>query len=77
MTIRSSIKQDIVKELDHLPLKLQRQVLDFTKALVLSSREGVPGKELLRFAGILDADEAEAMAQAIESGCEKVDMNEW
>ena len=62
-----------MKELDHLPLELQRQVLDFTKALALSSRRGVPGKELLRFVGVLEAEEAEAMAQAIESGCDKVD----
>ena len=75
--IYSSIKQEIVKRLDYLPLELQRRVLDFTRALVLSQPKGVPGKQLLRFAGILEAEDAQAMTQAIEAGCERVDVNEW
>jgi hypothetical protein len=38
---------------------------------------GVPGKELLRFAGTIEADDLRAMAQVIEEGCEQVDLNEW
>lgn len=33
----SSIKDEIVEKLDHLPPELQRRVLDFTQTLVLSS----------------------------------------
>jgi hypothetical protein len=73
----SSIKQEIAKQLDHLPLELQRRVLDFTQALILSLPKGVSGKQLIRFAGILEAEDARAMAQAIEDGCEKVDVDEW
>jgi len=72
-----SIKQEIVRELDRLPIELQRRVLDFTQALVLSLPKGVPGKQLLRFAGILESEDAQAMTQAIEAGCEQVDVNEW
>ena len=32
----SSIKEEIVEKLDHLPPEQQRQVLDFTRSLVLS-----------------------------------------
>ncbi len=73
----SSIKKEIVEQLDHLPPELQRRVLDFTRALALSSLKGVPGKQLLRFAGILEPDDAQAIAQAIEAGCEQVDADEW
>lgn len=73
----STIKQEIVRQLDHLPLELQRRVLDFAQALVLSSPKGVPGKQFLRFSGFLKEDDIQAMTQAIEAGCERVDMNEW
>ena len=66
----SSIKQEIAKQLDHLPPELQRRVLDFTQALILSLPKGVSGKQLIRFAGILEAEDARAIAQAIEAGCE-------
>jgi len=66
----SSIKEEIVEKLDYLPPELQKRVLDFTRMLVLSAPKGVPGKQLLRFAGILDPADAQTMAQAIEAGCE-------
>lgn len=71
------IKQEIVKELDKLTPELQLQVLTFVRKLRLSPAEGVPGKELLRFAGILTPEEAELMERAIEEGCERVDQGEW
>jgi putative addiction module component (TIGR02574 family) len=38
---------------------------------------GVPGRDLLRFAGTIDAESARAMEEAIEEGCERVDLEEW
>ncbi len=73
----SSIKKEIVEQLDHLPLELQKQVLDFTRTLASSPPKGVPGKQLLSFAGILKPADAQAMTQAIEAGCEQVDADEW
>jgi hypothetical protein len=67
----SSIKQEIVKQLDHLPLEQQRRVLDFTRALALSSPKGVPGRQLLQFAGILEEEDSQAMIQAIDAGCDQ------
>jgi len=71
------IRQEILKELDRLSPDLQQQVLDFTRMLGSSASEGVPGKELLRFTGILTPEEAELMERAIEEGCERVDPVEW
>lgn len=56
----SDLKQEILKQLDHLPAELQRRVLDFAQALAVSRPKGVPGRELLQFAGILGEDEAQA-----------------
>jgi hypothetical protein len=71
----SSIKVEIVEQLEHLPYELQRQVLDFVREL--SRPKGVPGKQLLQFAGTFKTDDLQAMSKAIEAECEKVDMNEW
>lgn len=38
---------------------------------------GVTGASLLRFAGMIPAEELDAMAQAIEQDCERADPNEW
>jgi len=41
--------------------------------LAISSPKGIPGKQLLRFAGTIDHDDIQAIEQAIEAECEKVD----
>ncbi len=73
----STIMQNIAKQLNHLSPELQHQVLDFAQALAKSYPKGVPGKQLLRFSGVMGAEDVQAMTQAIEAGCERVDMNEW
>ena len=67
----SAITQQIINQLDQLPLELQRRVIDFTQALVLSLPKGTSGKQLLRFSGVIGFDDIRAMSQAIEEGCEK------
>ncbi len=53
----------------------QRRVLDFARALVVTCPKGVPGKQLLSFAGTISAADQKTMEQAIEDSCEKVDQN--
>jgi hypothetical protein len=72
-----AIKDEILKELERLPLDLQRRVLDFTRSLVIPLSEGVPGRQLLRFGGILTPEEADLMERTIREGCERVDPGEW
>jgi hypothetical protein len=43
----------------------------------MSVPRGVPGPQLLRFAGAISPDDLQLMRQAIEEGCERVDTNEW
>jgi hypothetical protein len=73
----SVITQQVIRQLDQLPFELQRKVLDFAQALALSLPKGTPGKQLLRFAGIMERGDIQAMIQAIEAGCERVDADEW
>jgi len=68
---------EIVHQMENLPTNLQQQVLDFIRKLTKSMQHGVPGKKLLRFAGTIPRDDLELMSQAIEQGCEQVDVNEW
>jgi len=71
------IKRRIDEQLDQLPPEMQRRVLDFVQALVVSRPKGVPGSSLMRFAGILSDEDAASMMQAIEADCERVDANGW
>jgi len=56
---------------------MQRRVLDFARALALSQQRGIPGSEILRFAGTLTPQDASEMQHAIEEACERVDPDGW
>jgi hypothetical protein len=73
----ASIETKLLEQLEALPYDFQRKVLDFAQALALSVPKGVPGEQLLCFAGTIPADDLQVMAQAIEAGCENIDWNEW
>ena len=66
----------VVEQLKVLPYELQWRVFEFTRALVVSIPHGVPGQQLLQFAGAIPLDDLQLMRQVIEEGCEEVDANE-
>ena len=73
-----SIIDEVFERLKVMPQSLQQQVLEFTKALTDSTTvKGVPGSQLLRFAGTIPLDDLNLISEAINSGCEQVDSNEW
>lgn len=72
----NEVKQEIIERLDKLPLEVQRRVLNYVRSLACTP-EGTPGWELLRFSGMITEEDAQAMSQAIEEGCEHVDADEW
>ena len=47
------------------------------RTLVVTCPKGVPGKQLLSFAGTIPVADLKTMEHAIEDTCEKVDLNEW
>lgn len=67
----------VVEQLKALPHELQWRVLEFSRALSLSTPHGIGGQQLLKFAGTIPLDDVQLMRQAIEQGCEQVDANEW
>ncbi len=74
----AQLQEQILDQLRRLPENQQEQVLHFAQALAAGKEPiGRPGKELLRFAGAIPAADVERMAEAIEEGCERVDLNEW
>lgn len=75
--INPLIEKEILSQLNKLNLEQQWQVLNYARFLAITKPIGVSGKELLRFAGTIPADDLKLMAQAIEEGCEQVDLNEW
>jgi len=44
------------EQFEHLPAEQQNQVLEFARSLVKAKGSGVPGKDLLRFAGAIEAE---------------------
>ena len=71
------IADEVIEQLKGLPQELQWRVLEFARALAQANPRGIPGKELVRFAGAIHLDDIRIMREAIERGCEKVDADEW
>ena len=74
---KSSVEKDILDEIQKLGEEQQRNVLEFIRVLAKERPRGIPGKDLLRFAGTIDKDDLQKIAQAIDTGCERVDSNDW
>ncbi len=75
--METPIVEEVIEQIKALPQELQRRVLEFTRALAQSTPRGIPGQELLRFAGVIPRDDVRLMSEAIEQGCARVDTNEW
>lgn len=75
--IPEKLEKEIREQLEHLALEQQRQVVDFARALATAQPHGTPGQNLLSFAGTINSDDLKVMTQAIEEGCEKVNIDEW
>lgn len=75
--ISAAIEKELHEQLEHLLTEQQRQVLEFARALAKTRPRGVPGKDLLKFAGSIGQDDLKTMSRAIEEGCNKVDTDAW
>ena len=77
--VDAQVQTELLKQLDQLPIAQQQRVLDYARSLSTSAPRllGVPGRELLDLAGSISDEDAKAMMDAIEEGCEQVDLNEW
>jgi hypothetical protein len=73
----TSILDRLIEELKAMPEDLQYRVLEFAQTLVGLQIHGVPGKQLLNFAGTISPNDIQLMSRAIEQGCEQVDIDGW
>ncbi len=73
----SSTYNLITKQLEQLPEDMQKKVLKFVKSLQKSGLRGVSGIQMAKFAGCISREDLEMMKKEIESGCERIDSDEW
>jgi len=73
----SDIKRELIKQVTKLPPHLQTHLLDYAKQLSVSKPQGISGRDLLSFSGTFSTEEATLLSQAIEEGCERVNVDEW
>lgn len=64
------IVNQVVEQMNGLPPKLQRRVLNYVESLNKPGKRGVMGKKLLKFSGAIAIDDLAAMKKAIETDCE-------
>jgi hypothetical protein len=73
--VTKTVKDEIIDQVDRLDAPEQQKVLDFARRLTLPA--GTPGRDLMRFVGSIDPVDLDAMSQAIQEGCEKIEPNGW
>mgnify|MGYP006289847843 CR=1 FL=1 len=71
------LAQDVVREMDRMPIEQQRRVVQFVHALARFHPKGTPGSEVIRFSGSFERADLDEMSEAIEKGCEMVDHDAW
>lgn len=67
----------VTHQLEMLPDDFIDRVLEFITTLKSRVVKGTPGIKLMKFAGIISAEDAEQMMHAIEQDCRRVDIDEW
>ena len=75
--MNSPIINEVIEAMRAMPQHFQWQVLEFIRTLVNSQVHGILGQQLLRFAGTIPLEDLNAIQDAIEYDCGKVDIDEW
>jgi hypothetical protein len=72
-----AVKDQILQDLDQLSAEQQKQAAELVHGLVSRLPKGASIEDLMQLAGSLDDQSAREMMEAIEEGCERVDLDEW
>ena len=72
----SDLPSKIHTELGDLGPDAQRQVLEYVRSFKQRPK-GMSGAELRKYIGTISAADAKSMIDAIEAGCEQVNLDEW
>jgi hypothetical protein len=73
----ATIDREMTELLHRLPELQQRRVLEFARELAEARPKGVPGADLIAFGGRIPSDDLQRIQDAIEDGCEAVNLSEW
>jgi hypothetical protein len=73
----SSARDALLEELKRLAEPDRRRLLDYARSLGTQAPKGVTGESLAAYVGSLPEADAVSIAEAIEDGCEKVDLSAW
>ncbi|MGA2630696.1 MAG: hypothetical protein ABSG54_10835 [Terriglobia bacterium] len=71
------IREELLVALDNLPEEAQRRVAEYARTLTARQSPGFATNALLRLAGSIEALDLKQMDEAIQEGCEKVDVDGW
>lgn len=75
--VEATVKEQILSDLERLSPEMQARAAQLVHGLVEAAPNGIPGRDLLRFAGAIDAESVREMEEAIEDGCERIDPEAW
>lgn len=75
--IKRSVADEVMEELHRLDEGERRRVLEYARSLSRVPRSGISGEALLEHFGAWSEEEATAIAEAIEEGCERVNLDAW
>jgi hypothetical protein len=70
--VDAAVKEQILGDFERLSPAMQARAAQLVHGLVSAIPRGVPGRDLLRFAGTIDAQSIREMEEAIEDGCERI-----
>lgn len=68
------IIDEVVEQLKVMPQHLQWQVLESVRSLVKIEVRGMPGQQLLCFAGSISPKDLQSTSKAIKQDCERIDL---
>jgi len=69
-----AFENEILRNMEKLTAEQQEKALAYIKSLLGMERAS---QNLLQFAGAIDKQSIHEMTDAIKSGCENIDKNEW
>jgi hypothetical protein len=73
------VKEEIIREIDFLPLNVQQRVLEYIRSLT-SKKSLLPldsQNNISKLYGLLTVEEAAEMTKNIDEECKRIDINEW
>ncbi|MBN2077860.1 MAG: hypothetical protein JW838_02770 [Spirochaetes bacterium] len=73
--IKAVLKKQLLHDLEKLPAEMQKKVKDYVHALLIEKQEGVKGRSLLKYSGILSEEDSKRLSSVVREGCGTVDSN--